>query len=346
MKATEIVRELGYPITQTSVLLAFLMFFLVGEFAIYGGILGLFLVILILPAPFRYLMLILESRAKGHDPEPPDIGLFLWIGNGWSLFPVVWFAILIYTTYIVGSVYGAAATLAVDSLILAFLPASLAVLAITHSPIESLKPRAVGGLIRRAGARYWVTVGYAILAAILMWWIGVLSLPDLLQEFIAFYLLFAFFALVGGMVRPLRLDQEIRIHEPREPDDEKISVELSKERTSVLNHAYGFISRGNRAGGLKHVHEWLRQDPEPDTAWPWFLEQMLRWENPEPALVFAQQYLGRLLQTEDHVKAVKLMMRCRLINEAFKPLPDDRALALEAAEHCQNDELIGLLERD
>lgn len=131
--------------------------------------------------------------------------------------------------------------------------------------------------------------------------------------------------------------------DPVEPDDEKVSHDNSKERTSVLNHAYGFISRGNRAGGLKHVHEWLEQDPEPNTAWPWFLGQMLRWENPEPALVFAQQYLGRLLRDEDYVLAVKLMMRCRLINAAFKPLPDDRALALEAAERCNNEELKKIL---
>ena len=127
--------------------------------------------------------------------------------------------------------------------------------------------------------------------------------------------------------------------DPVQPDDKKVSNDISKERTSVLNHAYGFISRGNRAGGLKHIVTWLDKDPEPDTAWAWFFEQMLQWEIQEPALVFAQQYLGRLLEAEDYVLAVKLMMRCRMINEAFKPLPDDRALALEAAEHCQNDEL-------
>ncbi len=66
---------------------------------------------------------------------------------------------------------------------------------------------------------------------------------------------------------------------------------------------------------------------------------MLRWENQEPALVYAQTYLGRLLQGGDYVAAVKLMMRCRLINEAFKPLPEDRDLAIEAAEQCGNEEL-------
>ena len=125
--------------------------------------------------------------------------------------------------------------------------------------------------------------------------------------------------------------------------EHQVDQSLSRERTAVLNHAYGFISRGNRDGGFKHLYGHLDLDPEPDTAWQWFFEQMLGWEIQEPALLFGQQYLSRLLDDGNDVVAVKLMMRCRLINEAFKPLPEDRERALIAAEHCQNDELISIL---
>jgi hypothetical protein len=37
------------------------------------------------------------------------------------------------------------------------------------------------------------------------------------------------------------------------------------------------------------------------------------------------------------------MMRCRHENDAFVPLADDIDLALEAAERCQNQELIDFL---
>ena len=70
---------------------------------------------------------------------------------------------------------------------------------------------------------------------------------------------------------------------------------------------------------------------------------MLRWEINEAALPFAQQYLSRLLRAGEQVEAVKLMLRCRLVNAAFRPLPEDAALALDAARHCQNDELISFL---
>jgi hypothetical protein len=70
---------------------------------------------------------------------------------------------------------------------------------------------------------------------------------------------------------------------------------------------------------------------------------MLRWDSKDPALVFGQQFLSRLLQQQDAVAAVKLMLRCRLENEAFMPLPEDRMAAREAAEQCQNEELMRTL---
>lgn len=133
-------------------------------------------------------------------------------------------------------------------------------------------------------------------------------------------------------------------YDPVPGDKVRVDTGLAKERAAALNHAYGFISRGNRDGGFKHLYGYLDRDPEPDVAWAWFFEQMLGWEIQEPALLFGQQYLSRLLGDEDYVAAVKLMMRCRLINDAFKPLAGDSELALLAAEHCQNDELIAILQ--
>ena len=62
---------------------------------------------------------------------------------------------------------------------------------------------------------------------------------------------------------------------------------------------------------------------------------MLLWEIKEPALIFAQSYLTRLLHDGDYAKAVKVMARCRHVNESFLPLADDRELAREAAEAVQ-----------
>ena len=345
LEPTRIARELAYPATNASVLMSYLLFYVLLKFAASGGILGLFLTFLVLPGLLRNLMLILESRAKGEEAGPVTVDHFLWFGSAWSLFSAVHVVILVYATYVLGGRYGLAAMLAAVALLATVIPASLAVLAITRSPLQCLNPRPVFGVIQRCGAGYWVLPTYFLIAVFFVRWLGVLSLPDYVRELIAFYLVFAFFALLGGVIQPHRFHREVDIHDPAEPDQETLGENLQQERTAVLNHAYGFISRGNRAGGFKHIRDWLQQDPEPDDAWAWFFDQMIRWEIKEPALVFAQTYLTRLLHDKEYVAAVKVMTRCRYANQSFRPLADDRELALEAAEHCQNDELSSLLER-
>ena len=324
-------------------LIALLTFFVLLELAAFGRILGLFLAIIVVPALLRYLMLLLQARARGVDPETPGIELFLLFDNAWALFPSVHIVALVYVSYLAGSLFGTVGLFLAGGLLVAVIPASLAVLAVSHSPIESMKPKAVFGVINRCGPGYWIAPAFMLVAIMLTAWLSTEAVPDLLLELFAFYLLFVCFGLIGGLVRPLQLEKEIDLPEPLEPGAAELSKRLEKDRTAVLNHAYGFISRDNRTGGMQHIHAWLEQDPEPEAAWAWFMDQMLRWEISEAALPFAQQYLGRLLHNGQQVAAVKLMLRCRLANQNFKPSPEDRELALEAARDSHNDELISFL---
>ena len=72
----------------------------------------------------------------------------------------------------------------------------------------------------------------------------------------------------------------------------------------------------------------------------WFFEEMLRWEDTDPALLLGQYYLGHLLDTGDSAAAVKLMSRCYLENPRFRPLPEDRPRALELAREQDRDDLV------
>ena len=144
---------------------------------------------------------------------------------------------------------------------------------------------------------------------------------------------------------PVPLSDEDEVEAVSADATAEYSVEIEdsaatlKTRTAVLNHAYGFVSRDNRAGGLDHIYLCIADDPNPDKAWAWFFEKMLAWEVKDAALVFAQQYIRRMSYREDHVAVVKIMMRCRLVNESFLPLPEDRPQALLAAQQCDNEEL-------
>ncbi len=339
LQPADIAREFIYPLRHASVLFSWLALFLVIEFAMSGGVLGLLLVLLILPSFFRYLMRVLDARARGKDPGPLEVDDLLWFGNAWSLFMIVHVAVVVYANYFLSDEFGIGAAFIANLGLAVLIPASLAVLAITRNPLESLTPGSIWGVIDRCGAGYWVLPTYLILGGGLVWWLSTQRITGFWLELLGTFLVFAFFSLLGATVRPYKFHDEVAIHAPAEPDQDALDADLLHERTAVLNHAYGFISRGNRAGGFNHIRDRLRDDPDPDGAWAWFFDQMLRWESNEPALVYGQTYLGRLLHDRDYVAAVKLMMRCRLINEAFGPRPEDRELAIAAAEHCGNDEL-------
>jgi len=328
LNPSDILREFTYPARNLTVMLSALFIFLLLEFAAFGSLMGLFLAMLILPSLFHYLMRLLDARAKGKEPGPLEADDLMWFQGAWSLFMIFHLAVVVYAIYIFGSLYKVAGLFISASLLAAVVPASLAVLAITRSPLQSLNPKAIGGLISRTGSDYWILPTYFLVAGFIVQWIGSLQWPDFLVEFIGFYLTLVFFSLIGAVVRPHDFYKEVGIHDPVEP---------------VLNHAYGFVSRDNRAGGFKHIESWLQRDPDPETAWAWFFEQMMRWETKYPALLSGQSYLKQLLHDGEHATAVKVMMRCRLEDESFVPLADDIGLAFKAAEICQNQELVDLL---
>ena len=65
MNAAEILAEIVYPLKDTTVLLAILAFALLSTLAGAAGLLGIWLAVLLLPALYRYLLLLLEARANG-----------------------------------------------------------------------------------------------------------------------------------------------------------------------------------------------------------------------------------------------------------------------------------------
>ena len=76
MSVTEVLRELAFPARNLTVMLSALFIFLMLEFAIFGGLLGLFLLFLILPSLFHYLMRLLDARSRGIEPGPLEAEVY------------------------------------------------------------------------------------------------------------------------------------------------------------------------------------------------------------------------------------------------------------------------------
>lgn len=343
MTPREFLDELAYPVRSGSALIAISTFVLLLWLVRAAGMLGIWLAVAVVPAFLRYLTMIAEARAQDRDAAPPGIEYFTLVGNLWTLFPVIPVFIVASLAGASRDAFGDAAAMAIALAFALVFPALIAVLIITHSPLQSVDPRALYRFVRRCGTSYW----YAPAAAVLFVTVPSLlaSLPHFALNFVEIYLLVVLFAVTGAVTRGSDLFREVELPDDVEADDEKLMAGLARRRTGVLNHAYGFLSRGNRDGGLEHIYQWLVRDPDPDEAWPWFLQQMLRWEDSYPGLLLAQQYLGRLLDNGDRVGAVKLMLRCRLVEGSFRPLSADLPKAVEAAKACDNPDLAEALSR-
>lgn len=339
MQARTLIREILYPLTDTAIVLALVGFLFLQALATAAGLLGIYLAIVIVPAYFRYLLYLLEARANGRNPPPPGIELFNWVENYWSLFPLVLLCLLVWGAYFLAILLSPVAALLFGVFIILIYPASMAILAVTRSPLESVSPSALVVLIRICGRDYLLIPLVTVLLSFLIWYLVILQAPALLTKAVGMYATFLLFTMTGEVMRANAVAIDVEIPLPLEPAAEKLDADLTRERTRVLNHAYGFVSRGNRHGGLQHLYDWIAQEADAEAAYRWFFEQMLKWESKEAALFFAQAYVSWLLCQGRDVPVLKLIARCRLVDGRFKPLAADMEAALAAAERQGNDEL-------
>ena len=343
MSPAEFLRALLMPVRSAAVLAAMATFLLFAIVASNALVFGVWLGIVTVVALVRYLVMIAEASANGLDAEPPGAEYFSLVENFWTLFPAF---ILLMTAFFVDELVQVGQPGLAHSLmfvIAAVFPAMIGLLVLTHSPLESINPVAIVRLIDKLGLSYLYAVATGAAVVAVIEFLG--SWPAWVVMLLGLYALSAFFAVVGALMRHAGLQEEVDIPDALEVEPEKQIANLVKERTGVLNHAYGFASRGNRAGALGHIESWLARDPDPDAAWSWFFDQMLRWEQKDHALFFAQGYIGQLLERGDRIGAVKVIMRGQLVNERFKPAPEHMDAAIEAAEATGNSELASALKR-
>ena len=344
MNVKEVARELAFPFTELAVLFAMITFALLLKLG-FATMFGWWLLVVIVPAFFRYALYLLDARAHGRVAPVPGIEMFSWVESGWTLFPGVILILVIFAVWFLAGEYSVtAAVWALGGFFFVY-PASMAVLAVTRSPIESLNPIVVARMVRVCGNDYFWIPGALIAILVARFWLLPVGLPDYVQFFLGIYVFFLLFTLTGAVLHAHQVVAEVEIDTPVEPAEEQFALDLERERITVANHAYGFISRGNRAGGFDHIRQWIRQESDREAAYEWFFQQMLEWESTDPAQFFAQDYLHQLLGWERDSKAVKLIARCLHENPRWRPQPDDSAAVFELLARCGRDDLLTELRR-
>lgn len=331
-------RELLYPLQDMAIILAMIFFWLLFGLAQNAGLFGIALFFLVVPAYLRYLLYLLEARANGKGAPVPEITMFNPADNFWSLTPLIIIAVGTWAAILLTSNFSLFAAMLAGTVLLVILPASMAVLAVTHSPVESLNPAAIGRMMRVCGTAYFLI---PLVQIALVWLFSFLYMADVSLIWIDLgtsYQILLLFTTTGAVLHANNVAVQVDIPASAEQTADELAEDLDHERQKIANHAYGFISRGNRDGGFAHIRQWLEKEVERDDAYQWFFLEMLKWETTEPALFFAQEYLGQLLRWKMDNEALKLISRCLHENARWRPRQQDRAEVHElAARHGRKD---------
>ncbi len=343
MSIREILGELGFPLRQPVLLAGMATFYLLTQLALAAGLFGLWLMVVIFPAMVRFLIGVCEARIYQQPIEAPGIEKFSWIAGAWSFAALLWILIAVWCIVGAANGYGVLGGAIVGAAALTVLPAPLAMLALSRSPLASMNPVALVSLVRVCGwAYFWVPAVLSILA-LLVYLLLESGAPRLLTDLADIYVVFLLFTLTGAVVAKSDAVKLAADPIPEETEPNSEGLKLDRARAGVLDHAYGLLSRGNRDGGLRHIDAFLQKsDVVLDDA-EWFFENMLCWEQSDPALFFAQHYLTLLLDRGEAVKALKVFARCGLENPRFRPAMEDRARLAELVDAHGRDDLRKLL---
>lgn len=345
MRITELLQEIAYPVTQMAIVLAMVFFCILFWLSERAGLLGLALLIVAVPAFLRYLVLLLEDRAHGRPAPVPSIETFSLWSNTWAVATAIPVAASIaaltalqYAGFAAGNVVlGLAAVLV--------LPASFAVLAVTHSPVESLNPLALMRMIRVCGPAYLVVPATVLAITAVLLLLRGLGLPEWLGGIGTTYTCVLAFTLTGAVLHRRDIVLKVAIEARDDAEPASPLADLLKQRQKVISHAYGFVSRGNSAGGLAHIRDWLRAEQDVSDAAQWFFNEMMRWESRDAALLFGHTCLAHFLHHDDDRRALKLIASCLHADPRWKPDPADRPATMDLVRKYRRDDLEVLLDR-
>ncbi len=355
MTPGKLLRELLYPFTETAVLFSMLGIFAVAKIASLvvgaflasvfpvGVMLGLLAGVAILPVTTRYLMELLNARIEGAAARPLALGMLEKFGLLWSLAPLGAVGASIWAVIWVESAIGASAAVGVAILCFALMPAFLAALAITGSLLASLSPISMVQVVRQTGWPYLLVPGITIFGCLTLRMAAHVGTPGFLVEFGALYLDVLGFSLTGAVVGASGIRDRVGEPVPEAPPVEQVQAEDLRSRQGVADHAYALISRGNREGGFAHIHAFIDNLEYLGTKgdmFEWFFQQMLHWEDKTPALFFAQDYLGVLVEADESARALKVLSRCLYEDPQFRPRQEDRTYLRDMAQNAGNDGLV------
>jgi hypothetical protein len=317
--------------------------FLVGTFTValaicrQAGLAGILPAILLVSWFFKYCFVLLDAAVAGEE-EPPVLSAEMLnpVDEQRPLAQAFLIAAGGVLASWLGAKFGRPALIGSAALMLAALPASVAVLGITRNPFRAAYPVALAALIRGMGREYaW------LLIATLLCGSGLYALvqadgPFALSLALGQLAFLTLFALIGGVVHENRFALGVQTRTRAERRAEREQREHAEERGRMLDRSFGHARLGRihdawaeiERWTLEHCHHAPERRARTHEEYVALIESSSRWHDPRIADRLVSDHLGHLLAQRDTGKALDVLERRLASNPRFRPASPAHAARL------------------
>ena len=306
-------------------------------FCIRARWMGILPALLLVSWFFKYCFVLLDSAVAGEE-EPPVLAIemlnpldeqrplaqAILIAAGWALSS--W----------LGAKLGRPALVASGALLLATLPASVAVLGIGGNPLRAAYPVTLAALIRGMGRDY----GWLLLATLAcgsgLYALAQTQVPPGILVATGELVFLTLFALIGGAVHENRFALGVATRTRAERGAERALREHAEERSRMLDRSFGQARLGRVHDAwaeierwiLEHCHEAPDRRSRANEEYTALIESASRWEDPRIADRLVSDHLARLLSQRETGGALDVLERRLASNPRFRPASPAHATRL------------------
>jgi hypothetical protein len=227
-------------------------------------------------------------------------------------------------------------------LVLAVLPASAAIMAMTRNAGAALSPFSISSLISDLGVDYLKLIGVgAVLGGLMSWASGLPWYLGIVADMLSVWAILALCLATGAVLRAHR--DELDLLEGLDDAEQRELRETHAQWQKTLDRAYASVRSGLPAQAYRTVKELLDSEGESLDVYQWAFNGMLAWDDPKHAALLGERFARKLWDAGRKVDALELAQRCRKLSPSFVPpaafTAELAAYARELGRHRLADDL-------
>jgi tetratricopeptide (TPR) repeat protein len=299
------------------------------ELAAKAGLFGLPLSLLLLSYFFKYAFVLFDYSSRGFD-EPPVLSLEM-VNPANEQRPVVVLVILILCSgalWFVRQRFGSAIATLLGGIVLAVLPALIAVLGVESHAFKAVHPPLVLAMIRGLGPAYLLVIGAALVWALILEVAALLGVWSMFANALAMLAVLSIFSVLGGAVYERRFELGAEAWVSPERDAARAHQAQRQADQREIDEAWAKSRAGDHARAFEMLQQWLAAKSQDPAQYEWLLAHLASWHEPRFALRIAQEYLERLLALARPGEALSALERQLRINPQFRPKSSASTLTL------------------